>query len=196
MPATLAPRSKGRPRDERRDDAITGAAVHELADHGFGRFAVEAVAERAGVAKTTVYRRFPSRTALLAAALESLNEDLPDLPPPGPVRERLALVLGALTTGQVGVRMRILEQAQASDDPTVLPLVDGLVIAPRRALVRAIVVDAVASGELRAGIDIDAALACLVGPMLLLRSWRRVGCAGDLTPGDLLDVVLDGLGAR
>ena len=196
MNAVLATRTKGRPRDESLDAAITDAALAELADHGFDRFAVEAVAERAGVAKTTVYRRFPSRTALLAAALERLNENLPVAAAAGTVRERLARVLEAMVTSGQSPHMRVMEQAQVADDPTVLPLVDGLVIAPRRAIVRGILADAVVAGEVRSDVDIDATLACLVGPVLLLRNWRRIGCAGRIEAGDLLDVTLRGLAPR
>ena len=74
---TGAPARTGRPRDERIDRDITTTALAVLAETGFAGFSVAEVASRAGVAKTTVYRRYPTSDDLIAATLERLNDDLP-----------------------------------------------------------------------------------------------------------------------
>ena len=66
-------RGRGRPRREGADEEILAVAREMLAEGGYAELNVDAVAERAGVAKTTVYRRWPSKGALIAALI----------PPPG-----------------------------------------------------------------------------------------------------------------
>lgn len=66
---TETKRGRGRPRREGADDQILAVALEMLREHGYGALTLDAVAERAGVAKTTIYRRWPSKSALVAAAL-------------------------------------------------------------------------------------------------------------------------------
>jgi AcrR family transcriptional regulator len=61
-------RHPGRPRDPDTDDAILGAAVELLAESGLRKTTIAAVAERAGVARATIYLRWSSRDKLIAAA--------------------------------------------------------------------------------------------------------------------------------
>ena len=195
MTATIELRAKGRPRDCRIDDAVVDAAVATLAAVGFGGFSVEEVAARAGVAKTSVYRRFAGRDALLAAALQRLNDDMPPPPAPGPVRERLRAALDAVRSSCSTSRGPILDHANASGDPQVMHLVHELVLEPRRRILVQILDEGVTSGELRADLDTHAAVACLVGPMLVLRSWSKVGRELEQPVDRILDMVLDGIGA-
>ncbi|TAJ99550.1 MAG: TetR family transcriptional regulator [Chloroflexota bacterium] len=61
-------RPAGRPRDQATDAAILQAAIELLAEAGLRKTTIDAVAARAGVARATVYLRWPTRDALLAAA--------------------------------------------------------------------------------------------------------------------------------
>lgn len=68
----------GRPRSEAADEAIRGAVLALYAEHGFAGLTVDAVAERAGVSKATIYRRYCSKSELVFDALEGMTvEDLP-----------------------------------------------------------------------------------------------------------------------
>jgi AcrR family transcriptional regulator len=78
----------GRPRDSSRDLAILGATLSLLTEVGYEQLSVEAVAERSGAAKTTIYRRYRDKAALVAhrspamppqPAGQSLREDLRSL---------------------------------------------------------------------------------------------------------------------
>lgn len=62
-------RGRGRPRREGADAAILSIALDALREHGYRDLSVDDVAARARVAKTTVYRRWPSKGALVAAAI-------------------------------------------------------------------------------------------------------------------------------
>ena len=64
-----AKRGRGRPRREGADEEILAVARAVLDERGYRDLSVDEIAERAGVAKTTVYRRWPSKGALVAAAI-------------------------------------------------------------------------------------------------------------------------------
>lgn len=63
-----AKRGRGRPRRAGADEEILTVTRTLLGERGYRALSVDEVAERAGVAKTTVYRRWPSKGALAAAA--------------------------------------------------------------------------------------------------------------------------------
>jgi AcrR family transcriptional regulator len=191
-----APLRKGRPRDERIDEDITAAALDLLSTEGFDRFSVEAVAARAGVAKTTVYRRFPTRNDLIVGALLRLNDELPAPPAAGPVRDRLLAVMhGIRQRTNESVRGRILMQvvSEGLRDPALADLVHQRVLAPRRQVLRDVIADGIASGELRADVEIDTVVPVLVGPMLYLGMWSGSAVAMNVTVDSVVDLVLTGL---
>ena len=57
-------------------EAILDAAVVEFERHGLRRVALEDVARRAGVSRTTIYRRFANKDELIAAVVERENVSL------------------------------------------------------------------------------------------------------------------------
>ncbi|GAA2132239.1 TetR/AcrR family transcriptional regulator [Kitasatospora kazusensis] len=70
------PRGKGRPRSATADRAILDATRDALAELGWGGLTMGHVAARAGVAKTTLYRRWPSKNELVVDAVASLFDEL------------------------------------------------------------------------------------------------------------------------
>jgi AcrR family transcriptional regulator len=66
-------RGRGRPRRQGADEEILTVARELLRDRGYREFTVDAISERTGIAKTTVYRRFPSKGALVAAAIAPMH---------------------------------------------------------------------------------------------------------------------------
>ena len=62
--------TQGRPRDPSVDQAILRAALELFVEHGIAGASIEKIAKQAGVAKTSIYRRWTSREALLAQAIE------------------------------------------------------------------------------------------------------------------------------
>ena len=69
-------KSPGRPRSAASHRAILQAALELLAEVGFEAMSIEAIAARAGVGKTTIYRRYSGKEELVADAIESLREEV------------------------------------------------------------------------------------------------------------------------
>src|SRR5690242_3299840 len=69
-------RRPGRPREEATEQAITAAAREVLADKGVARMSMEHVAARAGVAKSTLYRRWPSKIELAVHAVAATFDEI------------------------------------------------------------------------------------------------------------------------
>src|SRR6476620_10356561 len=85
----------GRPRSQEADRAILTATVELLAERGLAAMSIEEVAARAGVGKTTIYRRWPSKGLLaLDAFVGSFREEQP-LPDTGTLRGDLLSALHA-----------------------------------------------------------------------------------------------------
>jgi len=66
----------GRPRSAQSHQAMLQATLELLAEVGFERMSLDAIALRAGVGKTTIYRRYKSKEELVADAIESLREEI------------------------------------------------------------------------------------------------------------------------
>lgn len=87
--------TRGRPRDPDVDDGILRAAADLAAERGFDGLTMDGVAKRAGVAKASVYRRFPCKVDLIVAVCQAaapLDEDPPDT---GSLREDLIELMGS-----------------------------------------------------------------------------------------------------
>src|SRR5260221_10727285 len=91
---------KARPRTGGRSarvvNEVLAATLEVFAEHGYAGMSVEAVAARAGVNKTTIYRRWPAKVDLLGAALVSLRDEDPEPPDTGSLRSDLLEVLRRL----------------------------------------------------------------------------------------------------
>src|SRR6266516_3864928 len=83
---TAEPATNMDPRVARTRATVLGAAIDLLAERGYSGFSVESVVERTGIAKTTLYRHWPTRDDLLAAAIAKLDGAGP-LPDAGSVRQ-------------------------------------------------------------------------------------------------------------
>ena len=76
--------------------AITEAVLAELTEHGYGRVSMEAVAKRAGVGKSALYRRWPSEQDMVIAALAELSVPAAEVPDTGSLRGDLRSMLQAV----------------------------------------------------------------------------------------------------
>src|SRR6266545_926629 len=124
---------------------VLRAALEVLAERGFPGFTMEAVALRAGASKTTVYRRWSSRSALLVAAMDEAFQPL-ETPTTGDLRgDLLALMVAskALLGSQPFPRLLAAVIDAAEQDPNLAGLHFELT-ERRRAPVRAVLAEAAA----------------------------------------------------
>lgn len=184
---------KGRPRDPHVDAAIVAASLDVLANRGFARFTVEEVAAIAGVGKASIYRRFPDKDALIAHALDHINDDLPPIPEEGSTKDRLAIMMDRVRRGIPDSRAgRIMRHVlgESSESPHLVTEFYRRVISPRHDRIRSVLAEGKSSGELDADFNVEVAIAALIGSMVFLSTWT--GCEGvDATSSeDVVDLVL------
>lgn len=167
------------PRVLRSKASILEACAGLIAEEGFSGVSIEAVSARSGAAKTTIYRHWPSREALLAEAFGvCADADLPS-PDTGALREDLRVVLGGLAgkLNEEGWCSAIGSLADAaSRDPELERLHQSTLSRGRRPLTD-ILARAVARGDLPAGLDVEDAVALLAGPLFYraMIARQRVG---------------------
>ncbi|WP_433392694.1 TetR/AcrR family transcriptional regulator [Micromonospora sp. KLBMP9576] len=193
-----APRPPGRPRSVRADEAIIEATLDLLAEGSTTEaISIEAIAARAGVGKATIYRRWPGKGALLHDALRTLKGSPPQ-PTGASVRDDLLLLVGAVGHHIDSRAARIMPclVPEVNRTPEQYQLYQSI-IEPRRELMREVLRRGVRSGELRADLDVEVAMAMLTGPMLVQRMLRwHPGLDEATLPERLVDAVLDGLRPR
>lgn len=154
----------GRPRDPSRDVAILSATLELLAEGGLSAVTMEAVAARAGVGKATLYRRHPSRDALVVEALASLAEPV-DPPSDASVRDALVAMLEALQRRSASLAGRIFPRliSEAVDNPELMRRYRAQVMDPRRERFLAVLRRGVEEGVVRPDVDLDHAADLLLG---------------------------------
>lgn len=165
-----ANRRPGRPRDAATEQAITRAARELLAEQGVGGLTMEQVAARAGVAKTTVYRRWPSKVELAVHAVAATFDTI-DAGDRGSLAadmragiDEAARLLREPSTG--GAYAALLAES-ARDPEGVGRAVRGSLSTRLHALVSQAVERAIGRGEIRPDmVDVDLLADVVVGAVL------------------------------
>src|SRR4051812_16714511 len=147
----IAQPHRGRPRDPRRDEAIYEAVLTLVAEVGVDRMSLDAVAQRAGVSKPTIYRRCPhGKAQLVSAAVAFRSESKPAAPNTGTLRgDLLAMVrrLSADITENAHLAAGLTSRLRT--DPELAAIFREHVIEAERARWRQVLERAAARGELR-----------------------------------------------
>ncbi|MDA0635490.1 TetR/AcrR family transcriptional regulator [Nonomuraea sp. MCN248] len=180
----------GRPRSERAEKAIIAATLDLIADGmGVAELSMEAIAARAGVGKTTIYRRWANKEDLVVDALATIRHPLPPLAGESVRDDLVALLdLARREAGQRRARCAMNVALSESDrSKRVSERFYKLALEPRRVAMREVLSRGVANGELRPDLDVDLAMALLTGAMIFFNKW---GPEGDL-PEDLAERVVD-----
>jgi AcrR family transcriptional regulator len=148
-------RGPGRPRSANRDEAIVAAAIDELVANGYAGMSIEGVAARAGVAKTTVYRRWAGKDDLVLAALSKVKGPLPE-PPGTSVRADLTYILEQMRTSWLDSTHGRLMQRLAADGyarPELYRRFRDQVVGPRHEVTYGVLRRGAERGDIRADFD-------------------------------------------
>lgn len=158
-------RRRGRPRSPDIDRAVLDVTLRHLADPGFGRMSLEAIAAEAGVGRAALYRRWSDKAALATAALEHLRvSESPATT--GDTRRDLIAQLERVRRFHTQYRGMAMVGALLSEEdrhPELLARFRQRVVAPRREELRAVLAAGQAQGDVGAAVDLDVAAAALVG---------------------------------
>jgi AcrR family transcriptional regulator len=169
----------GRPRSTQADQAILSAAREMLAEGGLDRLTVEGTAQRAGVAKTTVYRRYPTKLDLAVAAVAALVADPPFA---GSVADTTAQGMQTFETmmGSPGSQAAYLAvAAAAAADPAVHERFSSTVLSEVRKSFEASVDAAKRSGEAADNPDVDFIYDVTIGALMHRQIIRKLPLNGD-----------------
>jgi AcrR family transcriptional regulator len=189
-------RDAGRPRGAAVTAAVLAAVRAELAEAGPDGLSVERVARRAEVNKTSVYRRWPTREALVAAAMEGLLDDFGDSPDTGSLRGdllALAAPVAALAARPDGVAL--LRAAVSPAAAGQLGAVASRRMTDRAAPVSGIAERARARGEWRDGADPQLAVFVLVGAIVHRTLLEQADPTGEWLE-EVVDLVHRGVAAN
>ncbi len=197
MTSAIAKPARGRPRDPELDDEILAASAAIVAECGLDCLTMDAVARKAGVAKATIYRRFPGKVDLIAATCGVIAPPLPEAPDTGNIRSDLLEIMGrvvAMFQETDGGRMMPSMIAASATNPDVREALSRF-SSTRRSRLAKVLRRAVARGELSDGIDVDLVADQLVGAVV----YRVLVTGRTLSPAfqeKLVDQVLCGTRPR
>jgi AcrR family transcriptional regulator len=189
-------RGRGRPRSEKADKAILDATLRMLGTQGVAGTTIEGVAADAGVGKTTIYRRWPTKTDLILAAISNIV-------PPGdpPDTGSMAGDMAALAetqrrrlagSGLSGIVPRVL--AESMSDPQLHQDFVDRVVEPFRSMLRLFIERGIDRGELRPDLEVEA-LVDLLHAIPIYRILMSRGDPGALeqVPGAYLPILAPGI---
>ncbi len=187
--------SAGRPRSEEAHQAILDATLELLAEVGFSALTVEGVANRAGVGKATIYRRWPSKLPLVVEAFGALPglEDVDTGDLVGDLSEMLRSYLKLFETTPLAAVLPSLAGERAHN-PQLSELFDP-VLRGRRQPLAAALERAVKRGELPADLDLDLAADLVVGP-IAVRLFFTGRTIHPRIVDPLIELALEGLRGR
>lgn len=193
-----AERKAGRPRSEDADRAIVNAALDLLAEVGFASLTIEAVAAKAGVGKTTVYRRWPNKEALVVDAMGDLKGPVPALRHRS-LRDDILVMFEHNADGREAARRRRIYACfvgESARNPELARRYAETVLEPRHEAMRQAIRAAVKRGEVRDDVDVERVRYLITAPMLVALA-RRPDEPLDV---DLMmahfDLLMDGIGTR
>lgn len=179
---------RGRPRDPRRREAILEAAVALVAEVGYDRMTVDALAGRAGVSKPTIYRRWPGgKSEIIVDAIRAKRADGSAPPDTGTLRgDLIAYIRGASAGFDPHVAAGLIMQLQAS--PELEALFREEVVCDEQERFESLLKRAAERGEITG--EVTALFADIPGSMIFTRSLIRGLPIDDAFVEELVDRVL------
>lgn len=192
MPPT---KTRGRPRSEAARTNVLAAARELLAEGGIAAVTIEELAARTGVARPTIYRSWPNAKAVAMAALMAETKPPTQRAARSTVRQALRSVIGDLIAAFSTPIGRSAAALVASADSTteLAKVFRHQVLLRSREMVLEILRDGAKRGEIRAGLDLEAAADLIMAPVFFRLLVGHQPLRPDF-PETLLDQALGGLG--
>jgi AcrR family transcriptional regulator len=193
LAATEAARPQ-RPRSVRARRAVLDAAEALLTEGGLPAATIDAISARSGVSKATIYKHWPSRTAVAAEAFGLRMASAAPLPDTGSARgdfTEQARLVSAFFASQAGAVYRQLLAASVTD-PDAAQFFRTFFLAARRRGMAELWSRALARGEVDPAVDIEVAQDVLFGPLI----FRLITGHAPFTPEQaeqIADAALNGL---
>lgn len=174
---------RGRPRSVEAHQAILDAAVDSLVQDGYAGMTMEGIAQRAGVGKATVYRRFANKAEVVVEAVRAHGCHAVPLQDTGDIRADLLAFYQGMALSMAGIDGPIMAAfaGEKVRHPELHREFERVFVNDRRRFLRRLIVAAVERGDLPAGTDVE--LLVMVGPALL---WQQLTM--ESTPELLLDL--------
>ncbi len=191
-------RKAGRPRSARSHQAILKATIELLTEEGFEAMSIEAIAARAGVGKTTIYRRWSTKNDLVIDALDILRSEVP-LIDTGDLRSDLIAVLqsGWQQTPSYLETLVLKMVGELKTNPDIFQAFFTRLVVTRSQQFAGMIERAKARGQIRADIAPEFVVDLIAGPVLfrMLFTSLVVPPPPDF-PERVVDAILDGIAVR
>lgn len=157
--------SRGRPRDRKIDRQVAAAVLRVLRTRGYKAVTIDGIARQVRRARSSIYRRWPSKSHLVADCILSTMGASP-APDTGALRADLTAAVGTLERAISGALRQALPGlvADMAHDPALARAVRRQVLAPRRKSMRQALQRARRRGEARPTTDIELVLDLLTAP--------------------------------
>jgi AcrR family transcriptional regulator len=185
-------KSLGRPRSPQSHQAILQATLELLAEVGFERMSIDAIASRARVGKTTIYRRYNSKEELVADAIESLREEVV-IPDTGTLWSDIdALIQNAaqITLNPLGRQTVAMIISSASSHPQFAQIYWTKYLQPRRQAFAVVIERAKVRYEIEADIDPALVFDTMSGIMLYAQIFQPTPELWEASVRSVLHLIL------
>jgi AcrR family transcriptional regulator len=190
-------RSVKRLRPEQIEAVIISTVFEELLEHGFRAVTIESISAKTGIAKTSIYRRWPNKAAMVMEAFLFRIGPGIEFPSKSSYVESIRLQMLALAKafrGPFGSMIKAL-LGEAQFDVELAEALRTRWISPRREAAKEVIQSAIRNKELRPDVDLDQALDALYGG-LYYRLMIGSGPLSDACVRGIFSAVLDGLCVR
>jgi len=173
-PRAAAPKPRVGGRSARVVSEVLTATLEVFGEQGYAGLSVEEVAARAGVNKTTIYRRWPTKAELVGAALYSMRDEDPPPPDTGSLEQDLLVVLERMATSLATPRKRAIMNSLVlgNSEPELRALLRRM-REERPAIPQLIFERALARGEIPKGSNTQLISSALLGPLHTLVMYKR-----------------------
>jgi AcrR family transcriptional regulator len=191
------PKSRGRQRSVESEKAILSATLQLLKEKRLRDITIEAIAQRAGVGKMTIYKWWPSKAYVALDAFKETTNKMIVIPDTGDAERDLAELLRSSMSFYSSATGRIFGEflVESQSDPEFAALFRERFLKPRRDATRKILDRAMKRGEIDHTLDQEVILDLIFGPMV----FRMMASHGPLnkTEADaMISIVLRGIVSR